>query len=191
MKKKLGNFPCNIRTKKTMEQLICVPEMLLNFFRIYRISSIGPKSSIEKTFQKKSIIPLKKTLAQFFSKYRLWHTSSFFCNLLWHLWCTLWDHFPNTQEVVENMCFRKILSFQRTKFLLSFFSSYRTWWTSGNNLQGYRRYCDNYCLGWKINSLGTKRSIEITLRKKEGNRPWEKKDFRPYFPQVPTMADIE
>ena len=42
----------------------------------YRIISIGSKRSLEKTFQKKPIVPLKILLAHFFSKYRLRQASS-------------------------------------------------------------------------------------------------------------------
>ena len=83
-----------------------------------------------------------------------------------HLWCKLWYHFFNTQEVVENMCFGKMLSFQWTKSSQSFFSSFRTGRTSRNSLHGYRRYSDTYWANCKIIFLGLKRSKGIKLKKR-------------------------
>ena len=60
-------------------------------------------------------------------------------------------------------------------FLHIFFSSHRTGRTSGKNLQGYRRYSDNYWATCKIISVRTKRSIDLVLREKEGYRRCEKK----------------
>ena len=104
--------------KKNMEQLIFVCKVLLYLCGSYKISSIRPKGSIAYFFQKKYMVPLKKLLVRFFSNYRLWHTSSNFLlgstKISWQLWCKLWDHFLNTQEAVENMCYRKMLSFQWT-----------------------------------------------------------------------------
>ena len=58
---------------------------------------------------------------------------------------------------------------------------YRTWQTSGNNIQRSRRFFDSVFSRYMIFSLGTKRSIE----------PNEKQNLSPFFLKTPTVADIE
>ena len=79
------------------------------------------------------------------------------------------------------MCFGKMLSFQWTNSLQSFFSSYRTGRTSRNSLHGYRRYSDTYWTNCKIIFLGLKRSKGIKLKKKKAIVPAKKMTFAHTF----------
>ena len=126
------------------------------------------------------MVPLKMLLAPFFLKLpTMAHIEWVFVRLhevFWHLWCKLSDPFLNILDLGENMCFGKMLYFQRTIYLHGFFSIYRTWRTSRNNLQGYRKYSDNFWASCKIISLRRNRSIELTLQKKTRlSSLWKKK----------------
>ena len=69
------------------------------------------------------------------------------------------------------------------KFLACFLSQSWLWETSGDNLWGSRRYSDNYCGSYRINSVTPKKLLKTQLFEKKAKFP-VKKSFWPVFSPI-------
>ena len=74
---------------------------------------------------------------------------------------------------------KKMLTSLWQKNLVSF-SCYRVWQASGDNLEVSKRYFDNHCGSYKINTVTPKKLFKPQIFEKEGNLS-RKRFFRPFF----------
>ena len=77
--------------------------------------------------------------------------------------------------MLKTQLFEKRQTFQWKEFLASFFSHYRVWQTSRDNIWGFTRYFDIYCGSYSVNSVTPKKLLKTQLFEKKGNFSSEEK----------------
>ena len=73
---------------------------------------------------------------------------------------------------------------------MKFFSYYRVWQTSSNNLLGSTRYYDIQCASYKIISVTPNRLLKTQIFEKKAIFP-AKKIFRPFFLVLSSRTDVK
>ena len=125
----------------------------------------GPKRLLKtQTFEKRQHFQWKKHCALFFLVFIQCDKPT---NLTGHfVWnhklfrpflCKLWENFLGPMKLLKTQVFwKKKPSFQRKKkIVVYFFSYYRVWQTSRDNLYGSNRFSDNHCGFYKSIFLST------------------------------------
>ena len=132
-----------------------------------------------KQFEKRQPSRWQPILAYFFWYYWAWQT---LCTLLPGCTRSFGNHCASYKIISvtprgywkHNFLIEKQDFFPVKNNILAHFISYnRMWKTSGNNIKGSIRFCDNCCWSCKINSLGPKTLLNINFFKKLISSEWK------------------
>ena len=153
----------------------------------YSVNSVTPKKLWKKQlFEKKGKISSEeKVLACFFSHSRVWQTS---VNTLYGS-TKYFDNYCGSyrinsvtpKKLLKTQIFEKRQTLKWKEFLACFFSHYRVWQTSRDNIWWSTRYSDVYCGSYSVNSVTPKKLLKKQLFEKKGKISSEEKVLACFF----------
>ena len=88
--------------------------------------------------------------------------------VIWQVLCKLFDQFSWT-KMSRSELFKKKGYLPGDKRIGHFFSCYRVWQASGDNLQAWKRYFNEYCGSYRINTVTPKGLLETQIFEKKNN----------------------